>query len=330
MEHRTRVLIAGVLSRRLLAPAALAVLGCNLFVGRGQMEARNEVVDRVAFIRPVTDGYAVASPGGDVTTHVPKGGREWVSSYTPDFSGFSFVSESSLAGRKGYLSLYVSLPGQGNVEVASAPTSTFDYQLEWTSRDGSSFLLKHDGSLWRFSRCENGLGRTLVASGVRSFACAFDRIYFNETAAVDQLYWTDVEGKGVKPRGSTTLEGRFSGFASGADPFRLIGYRNADHRPAVKEQFTVIDVASGTERSLECPIEGQIVDFVSIKGKTQLVVEIWIGGHERLDGTELTQFYLWDYGAGTAARLFKNHKFFQLHQLPENIQEIPVICDENE
>src|SRR5467141_2496827 len=100
------------------AMAGAMQVACGLVASADMRAARTEVNDRVAFIRPVTGGYAVATSDGAAKRTVPVGKRPWVSSLTPDLSGYYLVEiGKTLAGDR--LTVIVRLAERDGMEVLS-------------------------------------------------------------------------------------------------------------------------------------------------------------------------------------------------------------------
>ncbi len=315
-----------------LYASAVVASACNLFVSQDVRSARHEVSSHVAFVRPVTGGYEVAAPDGRVGRVAQTGSRDWVSSLTPDLSGYSYIvsardRDSSTSRRK--VTFFVQLPGLEPVAALSTETEkkNISRKLAWASPDGSSFLIQLDGTLQSFSRCNDAIQRKLIAEGVQSFTVAYEILYFLKHDEPGNLFWKRAGIDGRMENGILKLDSAFSGLVAGGDDDHLLGFRASRSRSSVRENLALIDIKTGRSHPINLPVDAEIFDFVHLRDKPAIVAEIWIGGMERLDGTELTQFYVWDYLSGEATRLFKNHKFYQLHSLSPNVQTWPLNCD---
>ncbi len=313
--------------RKLLLLCLSVMLGCDLFVSDDTRLARQIASDHVAFIRPVSEGYEVAGPDGKPDRIVSKRELSWVSSYVPDFSGFSAAEIEDLSRDMGEFSVLVYYDDLPSVPVLSfdfkyESTDTTLYKLLWTSSDGRSFLISYKNTLVRYLWCDGNLIDDVVAEDVKGFAISDSRIYYLDDFS--RLTWSSGVPGGT--RSSINLDGVFDGLLPGADGQSLVIYKTNPERREAMTEFHLIDLASGSMAALELPLDGYVFDAVNVRGSAKIVIEVWNRVAERFDGTELTRFYLWDYATGKAVLLFSNEKFYQLHSLPGNVEKIESVC----
>lgn len=296
---------------------------CGYFPTPEQVRARKEVDRQIAFVRPVTGGYDVAGSDGEVRKTVPVDERSWISSLTPDLSGFYFVR---IAKEDSRLSVMVSLAQGGPQEVfrrAWVPEAKDEPRLVWSSADGRSFLVHANGSLWHWSKCESVLQRRLLAEDVKVFAVSPSKLYLIHRAQPMDLHWRNWEGS---DEGRIELPEAYDHVTVGSDSEHLVFFKDSARSQNRKEGFAVLEVASQRLTPVSLLMKGEVYSLVPLKATTKAVVELWPGAQERLDGTELTEFLLWDYATGKVVPLFANSKMYQLHQRTENISEVPAEC----
>jgi hypothetical protein len=310
------------LSAGLFLLAAMTA-SCDYFPTAEQVRARAEVDRHIAFVRPVTGGYDVAGSDGEVRRTVPVGERPWISSLTPDLSGFYFVR---IAKEESRLSMIVTLAEGGPQEVfrgAWVPEANDEPRLVWSSADGRSFLVQAGGSLWHWSKCESALESQVLAEDVKAFAVSPSKLYVIHGTQPMELWWRDWGGSN---EGRIELPKAYDHVTVGSDSEHLVLFKDSARNQTRKEGFAVLEVAGQRLTPLSMPMKGEVFSFVPLKGTTKAVVELWPGAQERADGTELTDFLLWDYATGKVVRLFTNSKMYQPHQRPENISELPPAC----
>ena len=248
MSPTARLLGLGVIS--------LTTSACEFFVSPDVRAARQEAASRVAFVRPVTAGYEVAATDGRVERVVSKEERPWVSSYTPDFSGYSYVLVRNDAPSGDRWMVYVRLSGLEPVALLSTKIEAgqeFSHELVWASTDGSSFLLEQGGLLQRFSRCDDVIRRQILAEGFKSYTVSYGTLYFLSNDEPQKLFWKRLAPDGRPIDGAVDLDDSFSGLTAGTDGERLLGFRESRRRQGVREHLAWIDTTSGESQRLSKP-----------------------------------------------------------------------------
>lgn len=323
----------GAGSRISIGALALGTLiSCDAFRGMNSetLLARKQADKYVALIRPTSAGYSVAPTSGEVAQNV-SGTDGPVFSYTPDFSGFSFVRWQELEDGRSQFSLTVELENLDPIDVVSKTTdlgetdSRFEPRLQWTANNGSSFLVELDGVLTRFSVCGTTVAREVLARQVRSFGFDQSTLYFLDAKSRGRFVWSPLTGEKVEWESSLDLPGDVDTIYVGWSKGTLIASSPSEWSGVI-EKFYLIDIAARQVQPLDVPSEGRVFNFIPLKDSNSAVVELWLDGAERLDGTELTQFFLWDYASNNVTWLSKNKKMWTLHSLPDNMRELPPAC----
>jgi hypothetical protein len=327
MEHRVLDMRAEVFLLGVVLCAGAALTSCRLSSRSKGGVALTGVAANVAFVRPVSSGYAVAGADGAVWQTVPVRERSWVSSLTPDLSGYSWVEVTSDDESASRMRLMIKLRGEEPVEVLrktwSGSADPKEIDLTWLSADGRRFAICSDGRLSIRERCTGEFAEKLLTDDVRAFVISGRKVFWTRTMAPATLLSRDWVGD--QPLATTELTEAADELLMGEDDDHLLGVSRATVDVAARTRVTWVDVASRSAKSLWIPAAGRVIQIVAVRGSKSAVIELW-SGRERLDGTELGQFMLWDYGTGELTALFSNRDGYSLHALAENLHESPSSC----
>jgi hypothetical protein len=278
--------------------------------------------DFIEFVRPVRGGYEVLQIGSGDAKMVQVGGRSWISSLTPDLSGYYYISIDRQAD---LLSLNVQLHGlqektsyKGRWEREHPGVAS----LAWAAPDGQVYFVLAESTLHQWSACGANLTSSLVMSGVKAFTFTSDRMFWIPQDAPRKLRWR--EWSRSEPLEFDLPLAYQHILASSNDQVFL--YDSDPRNEAWKTHFAVAGINEGRVASLTLPIQGKVFDLVPIRSSPVIAVEVWSGGRERLDGTELTEFEAWDYRSNKTMHLRDNDKMYQMHGKPEDVHSIQPVC----
>ncbi|MCP4655562.1 MAG: hypothetical protein GY856_09105 [bacterium] len=304
----------------LLLVACLLALACNFSFSPGVRKARREVDRHFDFIRPVTGGFDIASCTGSVvrTVRVPK--PSTTHSFTPDYSGFVFShaewdSESTL-----HLSVKVKLAGLEPFEVLSHTHGFLefgrpDYEVDWLSADGSSFLVRDGPHLSYLFKDQTQIRRELIAEDVKCLAASFQEVYLLFRSGPPMLYRWNLLTQRPPLSTEILLPEKVNRIAATGERRFLIAFRTMPEYPGIFRDFLLVDLDDGNVRSLETPIDGQILELYPLDGTTNVLLTVWRYQRERLDGTVLQEFHLWNFRRAKTVHVSTNYKAFMVHPL---------------
>ncbi len=304
----------------LLLVACLLSLACNFSVSPAVLKARREVDRHFEFIRPVTGGFDIASCTGSVvrTVRVPK--PSTTHSFTHDYSGFVFSHSELDPELTLRLSLKVKLAGLEPFEVLSR-TYGFpefgppDYDVDWLSADGSSFLMRDGPHLSYLFRDQAQVRRKLIAEDVKCFAASFQEVYLLFQLGPPMLYRWNLLTQRPPLSTEILLPEKINRIAATGERRFLIAFRTRPESPDVLRDFLLVDLDDGNVRSLDTPIDGQILELFPLSGTTNVLLHVWRHHRERLDGTVLPEFHLWDFRRAKTVYVSTNYKAFMVHPL---------------
>lgn len=313
------------LSRTLSATILLLALiqcGCNSASSQGIQQAAPDIDKFIQLVRPVTGGYEVTGFNGTVSRTVSVGSRSWVSSLTPDLSGFYFVTIGKANEAQ---ALKVSLSGFPSRTVYTGIWTKDNVpSLSWSATDGHAFFGLADGELSRWSACGTALNRTVISKGVAAFTFSSRTLYWIDTGSKNVLHWHDLLA-GAK--NEMHIPSGYDRLSLGQNEREVLLFSNSKSESGLSKSIAKVDTRNKQVSLLTVPVNGKIFDLVPIKDSASVVLEATYGNKERLDGTELTQFVIWNYAVGTVTRLVTNEKMFQLHETPDNIYSVPPECN---
>jgi len=276
----------------------------------------------IEFVRPVKGGYEALQIGGADAKIVPVGGRSWISSLTPDLSGFHYIS---IDRQTDLLSLNVQLAGLQENTAYKGPwksDQSVEASLTWAAPDGHVYFVLAENNLRQWSVCGANLNSSLVMSGVKAFTFTSDRVFWIPRDAPRKLRWR--EWARSEPLELDLPLAYEHVLASSND--HVVLYDSDAQNEAWKTHFAVVNINETRVTSLTIPIQGKVFDLVPIKSAPVIAVEIWSGGRERLDGTELTEFEAWDYASNRTVHLRENDEMYQIHAKPKGVYSIQAAC----
>ena len=313
---------------RRLAPLAgllllSLVVGCDHLTTAQQRSARKEVDSFVAFVRPVTDGYAVANSAGKVQQTVKVGRHNWVAALTPDLTGYELVKFPKGQSR---LEVVLKLGSWSDEQtVLEHPWDTGDRppKLAWASAAGDSLFLNVAGVVAHWFACGSRLQHSVLADDVGPFTFSMERLYYIQRSTPRLLRsrrWQTADEAHVD------LPSEYDYLWTASDGDHVIACKQSLQKAARKDEFVLIEWPTGRVTHLTLPVQAEVLDIVPLKGTSKAVVELWSGGRERADGTELTAFALWDYSQNKVTELFTNWEMYQAHVRNGNIQSVAHDC----
>ena len=255
-----------------------------------------------------------------------------IASFVPDLSGYVYVAETSSDGTSLQLSLLATTGGHSPEIAASQAVDlengswSFDYELQWTSADGSSFLLETEGVLKHIYRCGMKLSSQEVAVDVRTFAYSYGLLYVVRRQEPNIIEYLNLEEEDASWQKAVPLPSLIDVLLPADRSGFVLAMKNSSSWEGAKELIFYANVTEGSFRSLWPPGNELVLAVIPLKSTRMAVVESWEKGRERLDGTGITRFFLWDYITNNISTISDNSLMGKVHDLPSNIHVLKPPC----
>jgi len=328
-HHRITSNLARLVALLALAIAPLALVSCETCPTPRVQSARS-IVDRwVALVKPVTGGVQVSSLEG--TAHVVSGTwKGYPLSLTPDLTGCASTT-SDTSGPSGQdFTVWIELAGAAPLEVLRIPMDHESRATEheapvkvtWIRPDGRMFLVQSGHSIFRCSVCPGLVSKELITDDGVCGTASGDDVFFIDRNAPTVLRWRSTSGE----EGHIDIPRALDQLEPGAKAGKVVAFQ---YPKSAEENVTLLaaDRGDGSVKPL-LRVPAGMVSFIRLPDETKAVVELWTKGKERIDGSMLTRFYLWDYVSGDLTFLRENSEGERLHPLATGFREVQVKCTE--
>jgi hypothetical protein len=166
-----------------------------------------------------------------------------------------------------------------------------------------------------FFKDQAQIRRHLIAEDVKCVAASFQEVYFLFRSGPPMLYRWNLLTERPPLSTEILLPEKVNRIAVTGERRFLIAFRTRPESPDVLIDFLLVDLDEGNVRPLETPIDGQIFELLPLGGTTNVLLNVWRYHRERLDGTVLPEYHLWDFRRAKTIYVSTNYKAFMIHPL---------------
>jgi hypothetical protein len=290
--------------KRLRIRLAVIVFATTTCSERMPQEARTVLQDRIALLVRKSAHFDVLQAGNGLIKRVA-----YDAPGTPIFSP-DFQTRVRAFSENGKFHVIVESPSvrQSLLEQTvdhTTPARAFD--VVWLSPDGSVFAVIFGSRAVVYQRAAGRYDARELSATATGIAASGGKLFVLEGHALRV-----VSGNGEI----------LSFPIVGAAPTRVVGSPRANEAIVLTESgrsIRTVDTATGTTRILQLRLPaGAVVRAWPLKDTKHLLLEIWRGG-ERMDGSQLHEFYVCRVDDGQCWFAMTNDANEKIHQLPANV-----------
>ncbi len=293
-----------------LAMSCLFV-ACERPMNMAAQDARAELRSSIEFAKRRSDSYEFTNPAGDVVATVSgpqllaiaPNRKAGIAAHTTGHRSMQFEMVDADSER----APVITLP----LDSAHGP------KIIWSSPDGRTFLWLGNGTLRFFSRCGNAFHEETVADhDVTAAAAGNEAIVFAQNR---ELFTKNLRSRSVERM--IELPARADLIAVRPDGSEVYVVSNGESR-----QPLVWRIIDGRLQPIPLTLHGVVHALIPLRGTPEVVVEAW-RGRERIDGTQMHEFFLWNHQTATLTLFLRNQSDYRLHVPAQLVPVISPSCD---